>query len=73
MGQTIGVVKCYMTRVRKGHMLSEMDDPSVYDKILQDGHEFGTTSHKPRRVGWLDIPVVNYNNSSTSQMIHQHK
>ena len=55
----IGIVKAYTTRVGGGPMPTELFDEN--GKHLQDkGHEFGTTTSRPRRCGWLDLVVVNY-------------
>jgi len=55
----IGVVKAYTTRVGEGPFPTELKD-SVGEKLRKDGAEFGTTTGRPRRCGWLDLPVVNY-------------
>lgn len=55
----IGVVKAYTTRVGEGPMPSELFDET--GKYLQKiGHEFGTTTSRPRRCGWLDLVVVKH-------------
>jgi adenylosuccinate synthase len=53
------VVKAYTTRVGSGPFPTELLD-SLGEKIRADGHEFGTTTGRPRRCGWLDLPVVHY-------------
>jgi len=55
----IGVVKAYTTRVGSGPFPTELLD-SVGDALRAEGHEFGTTTGRPRRCGWLDIPVLQY-------------
>ena len=55
----VGVVKAYTTRVGSGPFPSELDD-DVGRRLREVGHEFGTTTGRPRRCGWLDIPVVQY-------------
>lgn len=56
---TIGVVKAYTTRVGNGSFPTELDD-SVGRHFRQQGGEFGTTTGRPRRCGWLDVPMVRY-------------
>ena len=55
----IGVVKAYTTRVGQGAMPSEITG-ELADKIREKGHEFGTTTGRPRRIGWLDAVVLNH-------------
>lgn len=55
----IGIVKAYTTRVGSGPFPTELDC-KVGEELGRVGHEFGTTTGRPRRCGWLDIPVVNY-------------
>jgi adenylosuccinate synthase len=59
LGQVIGVVKAYSTRVGNGPLVTELVD-AVGDGIRQRGREFGTTTGRPRRVGWLDLVAVKY-------------
>lgn len=55
----IGIVKAYTTRVGEGPLTTELFDKN--GKHLQDkGHEFGTTTSRPRRCGWLDLVVVKH-------------
>jgi adenylosuccinate synthase len=55
----IGVVKAYATRVGGGPMPTELFD-SIGDAIRERGREFGTTTGRPRRVGWLDLVALKY-------------
>ena len=55
----IGVVKAYTTRVGAGPMPTEIEG-NLADQIRDKGKEFGTTTGRPRRIGWLDLPVVKY-------------
>ncbi len=55
----IGVVKAYCTRVGGGPMPTELFD-AVGDDIRTRGREFGTTTGRPRRVGWLDLVALKY-------------
>jgi len=55
----IGVLKAYTTRVGKGPFVTELDD--AQGEYLRDrGHEFGTTTGRPRRCGWLDLVAARY-------------
>lgn len=55
----VGVVKAYTTRVGEGPFPTELTD-ATGDFIRNEGHEFGTTTGRPRRCGWLDAAVVRY-------------
>ena len=59
VGRIIGVVKAYSTRVGGGPMPTELFD-ATGDAIRQRGREFGTTTGRPRRVGWLDLVALKY-------------
>jgi adenylosuccinate synthase len=55
----IGIMKAYTTRVGEGPMPTELfDDNGVY--LQKKGHEFGTTTSRPRRCGWLDLAIVRH-------------
>ncbi len=54
-----GVCKAYTTRVGAGPFPTELDD-EVADLMREKGHEFGTTTGRPRRCGWLDIVALRY-------------
>lgn len=54
-----GVAKAYTTRVGDGPFPTELDDGIGAD-IRERGHEYGTTTGRPRRVGWLDALVLRY-------------
>jgi len=54
-----GVTKAYTTRVGEGPFPSEMD-PDFAEKIRQRGGEFGATTGRPRRCGWLDLVALRY-------------
>ena len=54
-----GVCKAYTTRVGAGPFPTELDD-EVADLMREKGHEFGTTTGRPRRCGWLDIVALCY-------------
>ncbi|MBI1825638.1 MAG: adenylosuccinate synthase [Planctomycetes bacterium] len=55
----IGVTKAYSTRVGGGPFVSELKD-AVGDRIRERGHEFGTTTGRPRRCGWFDAVACRY-------------
>ena len=59
ISKAIGVVKAYTTRVGEGPFPSELKD-STGDLIRQRGHEYGTTTGRPRRCGWFDAVMVRY-------------
>ncbi|MBI5309996.1 MAG: adenylosuccinate synthase [Actinobacteria bacterium] len=54
-----GIAKAYTTRVGSGPFPSEQFD-DVADRIRDVGHEFGTTTGRPRRIGWLDLVAMKY-------------
>lgn len=60
--QVIGITKAYTTRVGAGPFPTEMagDDLGVAELIRQVGAEFGATTGRPRRVGWLDLVALKY-------------
>ena len=53
------VVKAYTTRVGEGPVPTEFDD-EVAHTIREQGHEYGTTTGRPRRIGWLDLEAVKF-------------
>lgn len=57
--KAIGIVKAYTTRVGKGPFPTEIHAP-LSDKIRNKGNEFGTTTGRPRRIGWLDLVALKY-------------
>ena len=55
----IGIAKAYSTRVGEGPFVSELfDDMGAW--LREQGHEFGATTGRPRRCGWLDVNVVRH-------------
>ncbi|KJP85720.1 adenylosuccinate synthetase [Plasmodium fragile] len=56
---TVGVVKSYLTRVGCGPFMTELNN-EIGDYLREKGHEYGTTTNRPRRCGWLDIPMLLY-------------
>ncbi|MEO0482641.1 MAG: adenylosuccinate synthase [Planctomycetota bacterium] len=59
IGRTLGVFKAYSTRVGAGPMPTELDD-AIGARIRERGREFGTTTGRPRRCGWLDLVALRY-------------
>lgn len=57
--EVYGVIKAYSSRVGEGPYVTELTD-EVGDKIRELGHEYGTTTKRPRRCGWLDLVALNY-------------
>ncbi|MGF7059228.1 adenylosuccinate synthase [Brassicibacter mesophilus] len=55
----LGVVKAYTTRVGKGPFPTELHDETG-NAIREKGHEYGTTTGRPRRCGWLDTVMIKY-------------
>jgi len=58
-GEPLGVAKCYTTRVGSGPFPTELKDGDG-DSIRKLGNEFGSTTGRPRRVGWLDLVALKY-------------
>lgn len=59
VGRIVGIAKAYQTRVGAGPMPTELTD-SIGDAIRERGREFGTTTGRPRRIGWLDLVALRY-------------
>jgi adenylosuccinate synthase len=55
----VGIFKAYCTRVGSGPFPSELED-KVGEKMRQIGHEFGATTGRERRCGWIDLPALKY-------------
>ena len=59
IGTVFGLFKSYCTRVGEGPLPTELQDDT--GKLLQiQGNEFGSTTGRPRRCGWLDLPLLKY-------------
>ncbi|MDR3607365.1 MAG: adenylosuccinate synthase [Oligoflexia bacterium] len=60
--QVIGITKAYTTRVGTGPFPTELEhvDPELAQKIRKIGAEFGATTGRPRRTGWLDLVALKY-------------
>ena len=59
IGEVIGIFKAYCTRVGSGPFPSELDN-EVGENIRTIGHEFGATTGRDRRCGWIDLPALKY-------------
>ncbi|MBQ6072657.1 MAG: adenylosuccinate synthase [Bacteroidales bacterium] len=59
IGKVYGVFKAYCTRVGSGPFPTELGD-ATGELMRQRGHEFGATTGRPRRTGWLDIPALKF-------------
>ncbi len=75
-GEVVGIVKAYLTRVGSGPMPTELggvegdtpgydeqgngDDEELATYIREEGDEYGTVTGRPRRVGWLDMPMLRH-------------
>ena len=59
INEVFGVFKAYCTRVGSGPFPSELFD-DIGEKIGKVGNEFGATTGRPRRCGWIDIPALKY-------------
>ena len=55
----VGIIKAYTTRVGSGPFPTELHDDSG-EWLRQRGGEFGTTTGRPRRCGWFDVPIARY-------------
>ncbi len=54
-----GVIKAYSSKVGEGPFVTELDG-ELASTIRELGHEYGVTTKRPRRVGWLDLVAINY-------------
>ncbi len=61
IGTVIAVTKAYVTRVGEGPFPTEIHEP-VGDQLRARGNEYGAVTGRPRRCGWLDIPLLRYSN-----------
>lgn len=59
VGRVMGIAKAYCTRVGAGPFPTELFDETG-SRLCQLGHEFGATTGRPRRCGWIDIPALRY-------------
>ncbi|MFO7658532.1 MAG: adenylosuccinate synthase [Bacteroidales bacterium] len=59
IGEVYGIFKAYCTRVGSGPFPTELLN-NTGEELRAKGNEFGATTGRPRRCGWLDLPVLNY-------------
>jgi adenylosuccinate synthase len=59
IGNVTGIFKAYTTRVGSGPFPTELDN-EIGEKMRKIGSEFGATTGRPRRCGWLDLPALKY-------------
>lgn len=59
IGEVIGIFKAYCTRVGSGPFPSELFD-EVGERLARIGNEFGSTTGRSRRCGWIDLPALKY-------------
>ena len=59
IGEVYGIFKAYSTRVGSGPFPTELVDEEG-EKLRKEGNEFGSTTGRPRRCGWIDIPSLKY-------------
>lgn len=59
IGEVFGIFKAYATRVGGGPFPTELEDETG-EKLRQLGHEFGATTGRARRTGWIDLPALKY-------------
>jgi len=59
IGKVMGITKAYCTRVGAGPFPTQLDD-EIGQKLCELGHEYGATTGRPRRCGWIDLPALRY-------------
>jgi adenylosuccinate synthase len=59
IGEVYGIFKAYGTRVGSGPFPTELHD-EVGERMRKEGNEFGSTTGRPRRCGWIDLPLLKY-------------
>ncbi len=59
MRETVGIMKAYLSRVGTGPLPTELEN-DIGDHLVEVGEEYGTTTGRRRRVGWLDLPMVRH-------------
>lgn len=59
IGEVFGIFKAYATRVGGGPFPTELENETG-EKLRQLGHEFGATTGRARRTGWIDLPALKY-------------
>ena len=56
----VGVVKAYTTRIGTGPFPTEFEDEYLTEMLREAGGEYGATTGRPRRIGWLDMDQLRY-------------
>ncbi len=59
IGEVFGIFKAYCTRVGSGPFPTELEDETG-ERMRKEGNEFGSTTGRPRRCGWIDLPALKY-------------
>ena len=59
IGEVYGIFKAYATRVGSGPFPTELHD-EIGERMRVEGNEFGSTTGRPRRCGWIDLPLLKY-------------
>ena len=59
IGKVMGITKAYCTRVGAGPFPTELFDETGH-QLCEIGHEYGATTGRPRRCGWIDLPALRY-------------
>ncbi len=62
INEVYGIMKAYCTRVGEGPFVTEIFD-EVADELRELGHEYGTTTGRPRRIGWLDLVMLKHSSN----------
>ena len=64
VNSVVGVIKAYHTMVGNGPFITEIhpQDGAAAEQIIDKGHEYGTVTGRKRRIGWLDMPSLEYVN-----------
>lgn len=64
INEVVGVIKAYTSRVGNGPFITEQKN-EIGDSIREWGHEYGTTTGRPRRTGWLDLVMVKHTKNAS--------
>lgn len=64
ISEVVGVIKAYTSRVGNGPFITEQIN-EIGDNIREWGHEYGTTTGRPRRTGWLDLVMVKHTKNTS--------
>lgn len=62
--EVVGVIKSYTSRVGNGPFVTEQNN-EIGDLIREWGHEYGTTTGRPRRTGWLDLVMIKHTKNTS--------